>query len=183
MSKVTDLSMRIPLLRDVRVRTAHMPLYYAHWRGLVENAFRIRQTIAEPIEHGGLDITLAQHESVKRGVMTIWGRIPAKKLLLEKIAGAEEWLQQFSAKINLSIQGSKPIEKLQLVRTDKPRFLAYYTSFYANYMEAIIYIDSGEDIDGASVTHLPRSKVDESTRDWKLLAEQLPLTVWIKETK
>jgi len=181
MNKITGISMQIPLLRDVRVSTAPMPLYYAHWRGLVDNAFRIRQTIAEPLEHGGLDLTLAQRESVRRGVMTIWGRIPAKNLLTEKLTGAEEWLQQFSAKINLSIRGSKPIEKLQLVRTDKPRFLAYYASFYANYMEVVIYIDSGEDIDGASVTHLPRSRVDESTRDWKLLAEQLPLTVWVKE--
>jgi len=183
MSKINDVSVQVPLFKDVRVSTAPMPLYYAHWRGLVDNAFRIRQTIAEPQEHGGLDLTLLQRESVRRGVMTIWGRVPAKKLLIEKVAGAEEWLQQFCAKINLSIQGSKPIEKLQLVRTDKPRFLAYYAPFYANYMEVVIYVDSGEDIDGASVTHLPRSRVDESTRDWKRLAEQLPLTVWIKEAK
>jgi hypothetical protein len=158
-----------------------MPLYYAHWEGPVGKAFEIRQAIARPLEHGGLDLTLAQHESVRRGVTTIWGAIPAKWLLTGKLTGAEEWLQQISAKINLCILGSIPIEKFQLVRTDKTRFLAYYASFFANYMEVVIYIDSGENIDGASVTHLPRSRVDESTRDWKLLAEQLPLTVWIKE--
>lgn len=181
MSKITDVETRIPLLGELRVSTAPLPLYYAHWRGLVDNAFRIRQTIAEPITHGGLDLILNQRESVRRGVMTIWGQISTKTLLLEKVAGAQEWLQLLSAKINLAIQGSKPIEKLQLCRTGKPRFLAYYASFYANYMEVVIYMDSGEDIDGASVIHLPRSRVDESTRDWKLLAEQLPLTVWVKE--
>jgi len=181
MTKIVDISTRIPLLKDVRVRTAPLPLYYAHWRGLVDNAFRIRQTIAEPREHGGLDLVLIQREAVRRGVMSIWGKVPAKKLCLEKLAGAEEWLQKLASKINLSIQGSKPVEKLQLVRTDKPRFLAYYASFYANYMEVVIYIDSGEDIDGASVNRRERSTVDESTRDWKLLAEQLPMTVWVKE--
>jgi len=182
MSKITDISVQIPLLKDVRVRTAPMPLYYAHWRGLVDNAFKIRQAIAEPPEHGGLDLVLSQHESVKRGVMAICGRVPAKKLVIEKLAGAEEWLQLFCAKINLCILGSKPIEKLQLVRTDKPRFLAYYAPFYADYMEVVIYIDSGRNIDGANVFRRERSTVDEATRDWKLLAEQLPLTVWVKET-
>jgi hypothetical protein len=182
MTETTDISTRIPLLKDVKVRTAPMPLYFAHWRGLVDNAFRIRQTIAEPKEHGGLDLTLSQHESVKRGVMTICGHVPAKDFLTEKLAGAEEWLQKLCSKVNLGIQGSKPIEKLQLVRLTRTRFLAYYASFYANYMEVLIYIDSGEDIDGASVTHRERSRVDESTRDWKLLADQLPVTIWVKAT-
>jgi hypothetical protein len=183
MSKPTDIENRVPLLKEVRVATARMPLYYAHWRGLVDNALEIRQTISQPRDRG-FGLTFSQHESVRRGVCTIWGRISAKWFLADKLSGTQEWLQKFCTAINLCIQGSKPIEKLQLVRTDKPHFLAYYASFYANYMEIIIYIDSGEDIDGADVDHLPRSKVDETTRNWKLLAEQLPLEVWIEtETK
>jgi len=175
-----DIATKIPLLRDIRVSTAPMPLWYSHWRGLTTNAFIIRQDIATPFENGGLDFSLCQHETVRRGVETIWGKVPTTTLLLNEKAGAEEWLQAICNKINLGIKGSKPIEHLQLARTTKPRFLAYYAPFYANYMELVLYIDDCAHIDGATVTHLPRSRVDESTRDWKRLAEQLPIDVWIE---
>jgi len=168
----------IPLLKELRVRTAPMPLYFAHWRGLVENALTIRQSIAKDLK-----INLNQRECTHRGVQCIWGKIPIKPrdLLTPDRKGVEEWLREICTKLNQSIAGSIPIEHLQLCRTDKPHFLAYYASFYANYMEIVLYIDSGAKIDGADVTHLPRSYVDESTRDWKRLAEQLPLEIWIKE--
>ena len=165
----------IPLLSELRVKTAPMPLYFAHWRGLADNGMQIRQSIAKD-----LNINLLQRENVRRGVLTIWGKIPAKTLLSPKRNGAEEWLTDICTKINLGISGSIPIDYLRLCRCTKTRFLAYYASFYANYMEIILYIDSGSDIDGATVTHLPRSVVDESTRDWSRLAEQLPLEIWIK---
>ena len=182
MNKIVDNATQIPLLKDVRISTAPMPLYFAHWRGLIDNGVRIRQTIAEPQEQGGLDITLLQREAVKRGVMSIWGSVSTKRLPLEKLAGVEEWLQLFCSKLNLCIRGSKPIERLQLVRTTKPKFLAYYAGFYANYMELTLYIGSGRNRDGADVIRRERSEVDESTRNWDLLAQQLPLTVLV-ETK
>ena len=166
----------IPLLNEVRVKTAPMPLYFAYWRGFADNGLIIRQSIAKD-----LGLNFLQRENVRRGVLTIWGKIPAKDLISSQRNGAEEWLKQILNKINLAIQGSTPIQHLQLCRCTKTRFLAYYSSFYANYMEIVIYIDSGSDIDGATVEHLERSKVDETTRDWKRLIEQLPLEIWIKE--
>jgi len=168
----------IPLLSEVLVKTAPMPLWYSHWSGLHKVAFDIRQELAD---ERGLGLIFHQYESTRRGVERVWGRISAKYLLDPKKVGASEYLSAICAGVNLKIRGSKPIESLILCRCPKTRFLVYYAPFYGNYMELLIYIDSGEDVDGASVTHLPRSRVDESTRDWKRLAEQLPLEIWIKE--
>ena len=172
------VSLHIPLLSEIRIKTAPMPLYYVHWAGLNQLGFSIRQSLAE---ENTLGLIFNQHESTRRGVETIWGRIPVSYLLTPNKNGAEEYLKTICNTINLKIKGSRAIERLQLCRCAKTRFLAYYAHFYGDYMELVIYIDSGENVDGATVTHLPRSHVDEATRDWKLLASQLPLTLWIKE--
>jgi len=177
-----EIETRIPLLEDIRIRNQPLPLWYGHWVEMSRLALKMRQHIARPIDEGGLDFLLSQYENTQRGLETLRGQIIWKQNP-NKETGQESWLKLLCTKINLHTEGSKPIEKLQLTRLSRQHtyHLAYYGFFYCNQMEIIIYIGSGRDIDGADVTHLPRSRVDESTRDWKLLAGQLPLEIWIKE--
>lgn len=180
---MTQQKFHIPLLSEVRVKTAHMPLHLVFWKSIFPIGFGIRQALATPLTEDGLGLTTLQRESIRRGVLTIWGKLGASYLLDPKRNGTEEWLRKVVSTINLAIKGSKPINHLQLCRCSKTRFLAYYAPFYSNYLEFVLYIDDGSDIDEATVIHLPRSYVDESTRDWKRLAEQLPLEIWIKEAQ
>lgn len=169
----------IPLLKEIQVKTAPMPLYYAMWGSVITPALGIRQALSDP--RFSIQLYTGQYESVRRGVLRIHGQVSDTFLLDPVRNGAEEWINQLVSVINLSIRGSQPISHLQLCRTTKPKFLAYYAPFYANYMEFVLYIGSCRKRDGATVISLPRSSVDESTRDWKRLAEQLPLDIWIKE--
>lgn len=170
----------IPLLKEVRVSTAPMPLHLVFWESIYPIGFKIRQALAMPMDEGGVGLITLQRENVRRGVLTIWGKLSARYLLNPKRSGAEEWLRKVVSTINLAIKGSKPINHLQLCRCTKTKFLAYYVSFYSNYLEFVLYLDNGSDIDGATVVHMPRSHVDETTRDWKRITEQLPLEVWIE---
>jgi len=170
----------VPLLSEIQISNAPLPLWHSHWGGLVKIAFDIRQHIARPIKKGGLDLTLSQNENTKRGVETIQGLVSYKKFIQpQRTAGIEAYISRLCTLINLKTLGSKPIEKLRLARTQQ-KHLLYYGAFYNNQMEIVIYIGSGEDINGATVVHLKRSYVDETTRDWNLLAEQIPQTVWVK---
>lgn len=175
MKEITD---QVPLLEEVQIHNPPMPLWYAHWTELANIALQIRQHIARPLRKGGLDFSLTQYENTQRGIVTLRGQVSYKQFIREQSAGVAAWLQRLCTLINLKTFGSKPIEKIRLVRT-RQGFLAYYGGFYSNQIEIVIYIGSGEDIDGATVIHLERSKVDEETRDWKLLAQQLPATVWV----
>lgn len=155
-----------------------MPIYFAHWRWLVETAFSIRQEVSLPIEKGGLGFLLNQYENQRLGVETLRGSVKAKDFLKDKKVGVEAWLNKLCYVINQKIRGYSPIEKLEFVML-KDGFLAYYGSFYSNRMEIIIYIGSRQDIDGAIVLQRERSKVDITTRDWKALSEYLPQTIWV----
>jgi len=169
----------IPLLDNVQVNNNPMPLHWVHWRLFHTVAFDIRQHVSKPLNLGGLDFTLTQYENTQRGIETIRG-IASYKELLKDGAGAEAWLKRLCTLINLKIQGSSPIEKLNLVRTTQD-YLAYYGVFFSNNMEIILYLGSGEDINGATVIHFGRSKVDEKTRDWTRIAQQLPQEVLVEE--
>jgi len=178
-----ETKFHIPTLEEVQVRNHAMPLYHAHWRGLVDTAFAIRQEVASPIKDDGLDFLLMQYENTQRGVETLRGQVFSKEFLKEKKAGVEAWLSRLCYLINRNIKGYKPLEKLQLVLLTRhnTNFFAYYGTFYSDQIEIIIYIGSREDIDGALVFHRQRSSVDLKTRDWSVLAEYLPQTVWAKE--
>lgn len=180
MKRVIDET-TIPLLKDVLVRNHPMPLWYAHWIEPTNLALQIRQHVARPLKKGGLDLTLQQYENTHRGIVTIRGIVPYEKFLKFDKSGTEEWLCRLITLINLKILGGKTIENIILTRTHKPKHLAYYGSFYSDQMDLIIYTGSGEKIDHATVVHMPRSFVDETTRDWSLLLQRLPLEVWAKE--
>ena len=177
---MTEMSVRIPYLDEIKVCNPPMPIYYASWRGLVETAFSIRQETGLPKEKGGLDFLLWQYENQERGVETLRGNVKAKDFLKDKKAGVEEWINKLCYLINQRIRGFEPIEKIDFVML-KNGFLAYYGSFYSERMELIIYIGSREDIDGASGKSYNRSFIDVTTRDASLLTELLPQTIWIKE--
>lgn len=172
----------IVYLDQVQVRNHPLPLWHAHWRGLVDTAFEIRQQVALPLRKGGLNLTLAQYENTQRGVETLRCQVVSKEFLRNKKAGVEAWISRLCYIINQKIRGFHPIEKLQRVVIRNTNYFAYYGTFLSNQMEIIIYVGSGEDIDGATVFHRKRSEVDETTRDWTLLEEYLPQTVWIKQT-
>jgi len=172
----------IPFLDEIRVQNLPLPLHYAHWRGIHQTAFEIRQIIASP--DGGLDFILTQYDNTRRGVETIQGAKLSKDFMVtEKKTGIEEWLNQLCFLINQKIKGFKPIEKLERVvlRDQKTYSLAYYGSFYADQMEIIIRLGFREKEDGATVTRRHRSQVDITTRDVELLSEWFPQTIWIKE--
>lgn len=177
---MTETTARIPFIDTVRVRNHPLPLWHAHWRGLVNTAFGIRQETAIPIGKGGLDFHLTQYENTRTGVETLRGQVMAKDFLKDKKAGVEAWINRLCYVINQCIRGYKPIEQVRIVML-KDGYLAYYGSFYSEQMEIIIYIGSRDDIDGATVFHRRRSEVDLKTRDLELLTEFLPETIWIKE--
>jgi len=178
----SEVKFQIPTLEEVQVRNHPMPLYHAHWRGLVETAYAIRQEVAAPLEDEGLDFLLTQYENTQRGVETLRGQVLSKYFLKEQKAGVEAWLSRLCYLINQKTKGYKPLEKLQLVLLTRQNtnFFAYYGKFYSDQMEIIIYIGSREDIDGALVFHRQRSNVDLKSRDWSVLAEYLPEVVWAK---
>lgn len=176
---LSAINLEPPYLSEVRVVNPPLPLWHAHWRGLVETAFLIRQKVSEPLEKGGLNFTLTQYENTARGVETLRGEVNSKKFLKEKKAGVQSWISWLCTIINERIKGFNPIERLRLVQLPSTNFLAYYGAFYSKQMEIIIYIGSREDEDGATVVHRKRSEVDITTRDWKVLGEVLPQVVWI----
>lgn len=182
MSETISGTPPVPLLEEVWVRNGRLPLWDIAWVGLVELGLRIRQRVSLPINRKGLNIKLNQNETTKRGVLTIWARLPYKKFAKpKKKAGVDSYIEYLCSLINLVIQGYEPIRTLQLARTTQDcRHLAYYGTFYSKRMEVILYIGSGRDIDGATTVHMRRSYVDEETRDWDLLLEQLPLTILIR---
>jgi len=178
---MTEINLAPPYLSEIQVVNSPLPLWHAHWRGMQQTAFQIRQKVSEPITKGGLDFLLTQYENTQRGIETLRGQVLSKHFLKDKKAGVEAWINWLCTIINEKIKGFKQIEKLILIRLPTTNFCAYYGSFYSNQMEIIIYIGSREDEDGASVIHRERSEVDPTTRDWKVLGELLPQTIWIKE--
>jgi len=180
---MTHIECTVPYLTDIQAVNQPLSLWHAHWRGLVETAFQIRQKVSEPINRGGLDFLLMQYENTKRGVETLRGQVQSKRFLKDKKAGVDEWIKWLCTIINDKIAGFKQIEKITLVRLPTTEFLAYYGPFFSNQMEIILYIGSREDTDGATVIHRERSEVDMTTRNWDLLSEYLPQTVLINETK
>ena len=175
---MSEVNIEVPLLDEIKVRNQPLPLYYVHWRSLIQNAYEVRRVVSRPINDGGLDFLMTQRENTERGVETITG-IALTKSLLEKHNGAEAWFKRLSGLINSQTKGAKPIEHLRLARTTQG-FLCYYAPFYSDQMEIVIYIGSGTDIDEADVIKRERTRVDEETRDWKKLAQQLPSEIWIE---
>ena len=175
---MTKMSLAVPYLEEIKVHNQSLPLHYVHWRSLIINAYEIRRVISRPIDQGGLDFLMNQRENTERGVETIFANATTKSLL-EKQNGAEYWLKRLSGMINSQTKGAKPMERLRLART-RQEFLCYYSPFYSDQMEIVLYIGSGEEIDEADVIKRDRSKVDEETRDWIKLASQLPIEIWIE---
>lgn len=177
----TESNSRIPYLNEIQVVNPPLPLWHAHWRGLVETAFLIRQKVSEAPKKGGLNFILTQYENTQRGIETLRGQVNSKHFLKDKKSGVESWISWLCTIINEKIKGFKQIEKLQLVLLPATNFFGYYGSFYSDQMEIILYIGSREDVDEADVIRRERSEVDITTRDWETLSEFLPQTVWIKE--
>lgn len=169
----------IPYLSKIKIHNQPLPLWHAHWRGLVETAFLIRQETATPLERGGLSFLLTQHENTESGIETLRGQVLAKEFLKDKKVGVEAWVNKLCYLINQLIKGYRPIERLKLVMLENG-FLAYYGSFYSDQMDIIIYLGSRDDIDGATTIHRKRSEVDIQTRDLNLITEFLPQEIWIK---
>jgi len=172
-------TLKIPDLTQVQIDNNPMPLWYSHWGLFHKIAFDIRQHVAKPYNDGGLNFYLNQNENTKRGVETLYGTVSCRQFLTpEGLSGVDDWIKQLCSLINLKTAGSQPIENLELVQTSQG-FLAYYGKFYSNQMEIKLYIGANENIDGATVIYRKRSEVDQGTRKWDLLVEQLPLTVWV----
>lgn len=176
---MSDINLAVPLLAEIKVHNQSLPLYYAHWRGLMDNAYEIRRIVSRPIYDGGLNFLMTQRENTERGVETIIGNATSKGLLEEK-NGAKVWLTRLGGLINSQTKGAKqPVERLRMARTTQ-EFLCYYAPFYSDQMEIVLYIDSRKDVDEADVIERPRTELLVDTRDWKRLASQLPFEVWIE---
>jgi len=168
-----DIEIQIPLIETIKVRNPSIPLYDSIWELLAHKAIRIRQDTARPINNGGLEFILVQRENTQRGIESLIGHVEYKPN-----SGLDAWIQRLMSLINLELRGSQQLEQLRLAR-NKLGFLVYYGSCYSNRMELILYIGSREDIDKAIVEHRKRSTVYE--RNWQLLAQQLPMDIWVKE--
>jgi hypothetical protein len=169
-----EIEVEIPLIDAIKVRNPPIPLYDSMWELLAHKAMRIRQDVARPIKDGGLEFTLRQIENTRRGVESVIGEAE-----YQPNSGLDAWIQGLMSLINLELRGSQQLEQLRLTR-NKFDFLIYYGSCYNNRMELVFYIGSREDIDKAIVEHRKRSTVYE--RNWQLLAQQLPMDIWVKET-
>ena len=176
-----DFLKRLPYLEEIQVSNNPMPLYFSHWVLPHTKGFNIRQKISNEIENGGLNLILTQYDNTRRGVESLKGSINYKDFIRpEGLVGVKEWLARLQAIINSEIVGADPLEKIRLCQT-RQGALAYYGYFYSKLMELVLYIGFGEDIDGASIEKRDRSKLIEETREWSIILEQLPETIWIEE--
>lgn len=175
-----------PLFENIKTKNSQILLADPIWNGLDERGVLIRQMISKEI-----GLSLWQREGIKRGILTITGCVTKKKFLnsLKQLkVGKDEIVENelvgFVEKVVTLINfvnkalGELSISSLRLCRGAHGS-LTYYTSFNAERMELILRMGTCEDIDGASVTHLPRSSVDEETRKWEELLKQLPLEIQI----
>ena len=167
----------LPLLEEIQVKNSSVPLFAVFWMHLNQLGFSIRQELAKPIKDGGIDRNSAQYEVTRRGILSIKFAIPYNKKT--QFQGVDAIIRQIMNIINLKLFGSSyPLTELKLCRTNRD-FLCYYGNCYHENIEVIIYIGSWEDADESDL--IPRKRSEVANRNWKLLAQQLPQTIMVKE--
>ena len=167
----------LPRLEDIQINNPSVPLYAVFWSHLNQLGFSIRQELAKPIQNGGIEKTSVQYEVTRRGILSIKLFIPYNKKT--QFSGVDALIKQTMNLINLKLFGSSyPLKELKLCRTNRD-FLCYYGSCYRKNIEVVIYIGSWEDADESDL--IPRKRSIVANRNWALLVQQLPQTIWIKE--
>ncbi len=168
----------LPRLEEIEIKNPSVPLYAVFWMHLNQLGFSIRQELAKPIKDAGIDKNSFQHEVTRRGILSIKLAIPYNKET--QFSGVDAIIKQIMNIVNLKLFGSSyPLNELKLCRTNRD-FLCYYGVCYHDNIELVIYIGSWEDVDESDLISKERSKV--VNRNWQLLAQQLPQTIWVKET-
>jgi len=170
-------SFELPLLEEVQVNNPSVPLYAVFWSHLNNLGFVIRQELSKPIKNGGIEKASVQYEVTRRGILSIKLSIPYNRKT--QFSGVDAIVRQTMNIVNLKLFGSSyPLKELKLCRTNRD-LLCYYGSCYHENIEFVIYIGSWEDVDESDFIRRERSKV--ANRNWKLIAQQLPQTIFIKE--
>jgi len=167
----------LPRLEEIKVTNPSTPLFALFWEHLNRLGFSIRQEIAKPIKDGGIDRDTVQYEVTRRGMLSIKLNIPYNAK--NQFSGVGALIKQVMNIVNLKLYGSAyPLKELRLCRTNRD-FLCYYGTCYHENIELTIYIGSWRDVDESD--HLARARSEVINRNWKMLAQQLPQTIEVKE--
>jgi len=84
---MTEINLAPPYLSEIQVVNSPLPLWHAHWRGMQQTAFQIRQKVSEPITKEQVKQKLKEEATLYKHYREYWLKEKHELLTCKKIAG------------------------------------------------------------------------------------------------